>query len=137
MKLAIAFLISPLIVSLMVPVAMGLLEGNVVLFMPSLIVILPVVYFFTVVVAAPTYFAMPMQHKKRLSSLMFASFVVAFASYALLNLPYSRIVSDLPVPKDVFIPGGVQLLFKQCSLFGLAGAGGGLCFWLIMRERHV
>jgi hypothetical protein len=78
MKPAIAFLISPLIASLLVPVAMGMLEGNIV-FMPNLIVIVPVVYFFTVVVAVPTYIAMPKQHKKRLSSLVLASFVVAFA----------------------------------------------------------
>jgi len=135
MKPAIAFLVSPLIASLLVPVVLGVL-GNNVAFMPNLIVIVPVVYFFTIVVALPIYLAMPQAHKKRLGSLLFAAFVAAFASYALMNLPYSHVGSDVPVPKDVFIPGGWQLLLQQCSLVGLAGAGGGFCFWLIMRGRH-
>jgi len=136
MKPAIAFLVSPLIASLLVPVVLGAL-GDSVAFMPNFIVIVPVVYFFTVVVALPIYFAMPQAHRKQLGSLLFAAFIAAFASYALINFPYSRIGSDLPVPKDVSIPGGWQLLLQQCALVGLAGAGGGLCFWLFMRERHV
>ena len=134
MKPTIAFLISPLIVSLLVQLVMG---GGIVMLESNLIVMVPVIYFFTLVLAVPSYLALPRSHKKRLLSLLAASFVVAFVAFALMNMPYSRLYSDNPYPHDVFIPGGWLLLLRQCFLIGLAGAGGGLCFWLITRERHV
>ena len=133
MRTIAAFLVSPLVVALLAPVAV---EGSLVSYPPLLLVgTVPVVYFFTGLVALPVYLALPPKHKTRLSSLLIAAFISGCVSFAIVGLAskgsYAQVGSTVLVENGWYTLVGSYELVRQCVFMGLTALLAGALFWLI------
>ena len=133
MRTVVAFLVSPLVIAVLAPMA---IEGSLMRYPPSFLVgAIPVVYFFTAVVALPLYLALPPKHKARLSSLLVAAFVSGFGSFAILSLAskgtFAQVGTTVLVENGWYTLAGALNLLQQCLFMGLAATLAGALFWLV------
>jgi hypothetical protein len=133
MRTVFAFLVSPLVIALLAPMA---IEGSLMHYPPSFLVgTVPVVYLFTAVVALPLYLALPSTHKARLSSLLIAAFTSGFGSFAILSLAskgtHAQVGTTVLVENGWYTLAGALNLLQQCLFMGLAATLAGALFWLI------
>lgn len=138
MKPAVAFVISPLAVAVLAPMA---IEGQIMLYPPVVFVVsLFVVYAFTLVFAVPVYLAIPRKYKHRLLPLALTAFFTAALSFILVSLPTRG--SSAQVGQVLLIQNGSLTLegwksLLQLSFFiGAAGLVSALVFWLFVRSGN-
>jgi hypothetical protein len=136
MRIFIAFLISPLVVSAVAPLA---IEMEIMPY-PSIFLVgtIPVVYFFTAVIVAPIFVLLKEKNWLRLLHILPSSFFVGAVSWWLMGLmttgTYAQIGKTVLVENGSRTYDGYILLIKQCIGMGMASIAGGIVFWLIIRN---
>jgi hypothetical protein len=131
MRTGFAFLVSAVAVAALVPILTGrpLAEYSLDLFFT-----MPVVGFFTVIIAVPVYLLLPQRYQTHLMPLVAAGFAAAAISWALLEFffirPSDEIIRAADLPKhgwDALASWWLPL--EHTMLMGVAGAAGAGVFW--------
>ena len=132
MKAALLYLAAPLMVALLAPFAM---EREFAPY-PSIFLIgtVPVVLFFTLLVAVPMHFTLPKRSRTNPALMLGISFLAGAMSFFLFSFAFrgtfSQIGQVVLVQDGRFTAAGWQRLLSQSVWMGALSLPGGFLFWL-------
>ena len=137
MRTFIAFLLAPILVAALVPMA---IEQSARPYpIGFLLWSLPAVYVFTLVVSVPLYALLPRSYKHKLWSVIAAASLSSVLSFAALNIPpkatHAQVGPTVQIRDGAYTAEGWINLCQQAAFIGLAGALGGICFFLIANRQ--
>ena len=127
MKAALLYLAAPVLVAMLAPFAM---EREIAPY-PSIFLVgtIPVVFFFTLLVAMPLYFTLPKVKRTHAPSMLGIAFVAGALSFFLFSFAFRGTFSQV-VQNGRFTAVGWKILLLQCFWMGTLSLPGGLLFWL-------
>jgi hypothetical protein len=132
MKAALLYLAAPVVVALLAPFAVE----RAFFWYPAIFLIgtIPVVLFFTLLVAAPMYFAVPKANRTDAKLMLGISFIAGALSFFLFSFAFrgtfSQVGSVVLVQDGQYTIAGWKSLLGQCAWMGAFSLPGGLLFWL-------
>lgn len=132
MRAALLYLAAPLLVALLAPFAVAQEFAPY----PSIFLIgtVPVVFFFTLLVALPMYFTLPKASRTKPLLMLGISFIAGAISYFLFSFAFrgtfSQVGEVVLVQDGNFTAAGWQSVLWQSLWMGALSLPGGLLFWL-------
>jgi predicted neutral ceramidase superfamily lipid hydrolase len=132
MQAALLYLSAPVVVALLAPFALA----QEIAPYPAIFLIgtIPVVFFFTLLIAVPMYLALPKTSRVNPMLMLGISFMAGALSFFLFSFAFrgsfSQVGQVVHVQDGSFTAAGWRSLLTQSVLMGALSLPGGLLFWL-------
>jgi len=136
MKSFALYLLAPVIVALLAPLAINLQAAPY----PAIFLVgtIPVVFFFTLVVALPLYFSLPKRLRGQLIPLLCMAFVAGLLSFFVFSYATKGVQAQVGptvlVQNGNYTASGWYEVLLQSFAMGIFSLPGGLLFWLGARQ---